>query len=75
MEETDIVTDFNAFIQEADALAGAFATTGEDDNSYDAGGLREAAAGRLRAYQAGALTESDARSWLAGARNDLDNIG
>ena len=76
MEETkDIVSDFNAFIAEADNLADAFATTGEDDNSYDAGALREDAAGKLRAYQSAGITRADAMTWLARAREDLDNIG
>lgn len=69
-----VIEAFKAFIEEAKELNAAFATVGEDDNSYDALELCQEAEDYLAHLTQGVVTSEDASSWLATAKSRLDNI-
>ena len=62
------------FIKASRKLADAFSEVGEDDNSYDAGGLSGDAEEKLAELEAGTVTAGEVVVWLAAAQDRLDNI-
>lgn len=69
-----ILQQLKSFIKEANKLADAFSTIGEDDNGYDASGLARDAKEWADDVRSKKVTEADATVWLASAKKSLDEI-
>lgn len=74
-KKPDILARLLAFAEEADADADGFSDIGEDDNSYDAGGLSRDADDMGAQVRDGKSTVEEAEAWLLQAREQLNNLG